>query len=76
MFMQLESISRQIFNRGTVSLPTQTDLKGLADYIVESRWYREALNRISSNNAYGFSEERMLRVLMSIHTAAHFFEVP
>ncbi len=76
MFMQLESISRQIFNRGTVSLPTQTDLEGLADHVVESRWYREALNRISSNNAYGFSEERMLRVLLSIHTAAHFFEVP
>lgn len=76
MFMQFESISRQIFNRGTVSLPTQTDLEGLADHVVESRWYREALNRISSNNAYGFSEERMLRVLMSIHTAAHFFEVP
>jgi len=76
MFMQFESISRQIFNRGTVSLPTQTDLEGLADHVVESRWYREALNRFSSNNAYGFSEERMLRVLMSIHTAAHFFEVP
>jgi len=76
MFMQFESISRQIFNRGTVSLPTQTDFEGLADRVVESRWYREALNRFSSNNAYGFSEERMLRVLMSIHTAAHFFEVP
>ena len=76
MFMQFESMSRQIFNRGTVSLPTQTDLEGLADHVVESRWYREALNRFYSNNAYGFSEERMLRVLISIHTAANFFEVP
>jgi len=76
MFMQFESMSRQIFNRGTISLPTQTDLEGLADHVVESRWYREALNRFYSNSAYGFSEERMLRVLISIHTAANFFEVP
>jgi len=76
MFLQLETISIKNFNRGTESFPTQANLEGLADHVVNSRWYREALMRFSSNNAYGFSEERMLRVLMSIHSAAHFFEVP
>jgi len=75
-FIQFESISRLRFNRGTGRLISHKDLEGLADYFIDSRWYREALKRYTSNNAYGFSEERLLRVLISIQAAAHFFEVP
>jgi len=75
-FLQFESISRKRFHRGTKSLPTQSNLEDLADHIVESSWYRETLRRYTSNNAYGFSEERMIRVLFSIQVAAHFFEIP
>ena len=75
-FMQYESLSRLRFNRGTGRLNSQKDLEGLADYFISSRWYREALKRYSSNDAYGFSEERLLRVLISIQASAHFFEVP
>ena len=76
MIIQFEEISRIKFNRGTESLPTQVDLEGLADHIIDSRWYREVIKRFSSNNAYGFSEERLLRVLMSIQVAANSFDVP
>ena len=75
-FLQFESISRKRFNRGTESLPTQVNLEDLANHIVESRWYRETLRRFSANKAYGFSEERMLRILFSIQVSAHFFNVP
>lgn len=75
-FIQFESISRLRFNRGTGRLISHRDLEGLAEYFIDSRWYREALKRNSSNNSYGFSEERLLRVLISIQAAAHFFEVP
>ncbi|MBC8259757.1 MAG: hypothetical protein H8E38_12120 [SAR324 cluster bacterium] len=76
MFMQYESISRLRFNRGTKRLASQTDIEGLADHILNSLWYREALLRFSSNNDYGFSEERMIRILISIQAAAHYFELP
>ena len=75
-FIQFESISRLRFNRGTGRLMSQKDLEGLADHFIDSRWYRETLKRFSSNEAYGFSEERLLRVLITIQAAAHFFEVP
>ena len=75
-FIQFESISRLRFNRGTGRLISHRDLVDLADHFIDSRWYREALKRNSSNNSYGFSEERLLRVLISIQAAAHFFEVP
>ncbi len=74
--MQYESISRMRFNRGTGRLVSQRDLEGLADYFVDSRWFREALKKFSSIEAYGFSEEHLFRVLISIQAAAHFFEVP
>ena len=76
MFMQFESISRLRFNRGTVRLKSQSNLEELADHIMDSKWYRIALQRFSSNSGYGFSEQRMLRILISIQAAAHFFEVP
>ena len=76
IFIQFESISRLRFNRGTGRLFSQKDLEGLADHFINSRWYREALKILSTNNTYGFSEERLLRVLISIQAAAHFFEVP
>ena len=75
-FIQFESISRLRFNRGTGRLMSQKDLEGLAGHFIDSRWYRETLKRFSSNKAYGFSEERLLRVLITIQAAAHFFEVP
>ena len=75
-FLQFESISRKRFNRGTKSLSTQAELEDLAEHIVESRWYREAIKRFSSNNSYGFSEERLLRVLFSIQVASNSFDIP
>ena len=75
-FLQFEAISRKRFNRGTKSLSTQAELEDLAEHIVESRWYREAIKRFSSNNAYGFSEERLLRVLFSIQVASNSFDIP
>ena len=75
-FLQFESISRKRFNRGTKSLSTQAELEDLADHIVESRWFLQAIKRVSSNNAYGFSEERLLRVLFSIQVASSYFDIP
>ena len=74
--LQFETISRKRFNRGTKSLSSQAELEDLAEHIVESRWYREAIKRFSSNNAYGFSEERLLRVLFSIQVASNSFDIP
>ncbi|MBS1254224.1 MAG: hypothetical protein MAG581_00013 [Deltaproteobacteria bacterium] len=76
MLMQFESISRLRFNRGTGRLISQSDLEDLAGHILNSRWYRESLLRLFSNNAYGFSVDRMLRIFISIQAASHFFEVP
>jgi len=75
-FLQFETISRKRFNRETKRLSSQVELEDLAEHIVESRWYREAINRFSSNNAYGFSEERLLRVLFSIQVASNSFDLP
>tara|TARA_Y100001970_G_C14221005_1_gene852664 strand:- start:1183 stop:2625 length:1443 start_codon:yes stop_codon:yes gene_type:complete len=75
-FLQFEIISRKRFNRGTKSLSNQAELLDLADHIAESRWYREAIKKFSSNNAYGFSEERLLRVLFSIQVASNSFNIP
>ena len=76
LFMQYETISRLRYNRGSGRLMFQKDLEGLSRFIMQSRWYREALKRLSSSDIYGFSESQFIRILMTIQTGAHFFEVP
>ena len=75
-FLQFEVISRKRFNRGAKRLSTQAEFEDLADHIIESRWFREVIKRISSNHAYGFSEERLIRVLFSIQVASSSYDIP
>ena len=69
-------ISKLRYRRAVSFLPCQKTLPELVDFIMSSRWYNEFLVPVSTDEVYDFSENTALRILLSAHTAAHFFQVP
>jgi len=74
--MTYDKISQLRYRRNVLSLPCQKPLHELVDYIMKSRWYREFLIPVSTNPIYDYSENTALRILISTHTASHFFQIP
>jgi len=71
-----DQISKLRYRRGVTFLPCQKNLPELVDYIMNSRWYHEFLIPVSTNEVYDYSENTALRIILSAHTAAHFFQIP
>jgi len=69
-------ISKLRYRRAASFLPCQKTLPELVDFIMSSRWYKEFLIPISTDDVYDYSENTALRIIISAHTAAHFFQVP
>ena len=69
-------ISRLRYRRAASFLPCQKTLPELVNFIMSSRWYKEFLIPVSTDNVYDFSENTALRIILSAHTAAHFFQIP
>jgi hypothetical protein len=74
--VSFDLISRLRFNRGVTHLENQKEIDDLIDHIIQSRWYMEYMTRITANPAYEYMETRALQILITIHTAAHFFDIP
>ncbi|KPA16444.1 hypothetical protein MHK_003356 [Candidatus Magnetomorum sp. HK-1] len=71
-----DRISQLRYRRNVLSLPCQKPLHELIDYIMKSRWYSEYLILVSTNPIYDYSESTALRIIISAHTASHFFQIP
>lgn len=69
-------ISKLRYRRTVSFLPCQKTLPELVDFIMSSRWYKEFLIPVSTDDVYDYSENTALRIILSAHTAAHFFQVP
>jgi len=69
-------MSKMRFNRGVQKLYCQMAFQGLIKHLMKTRWYHEFLILVSNNSSYGYSEDQALRIVISIHTAAHFFQIP
>jgi len=69
-------ISKLRYRRAASFLTCQKTLPELVDYIMSSRWYKEFLIPVSTDDVYDYSENTALRILISAHTAAHFFQIP
>jgi len=69
-------ISKLRYRRTVSFLPCQKSLPELVDFIMSSRWYNEFLIPVSTDEVYDYSENTALRILISAHTAAHFFQIP
>jgi len=76
LLVTYDHISRLRYRRKVMSLSCQKPLPELVDYIMNSRWYREFLIPVSTNPIYDYSENTAMRIIISAHTAAHFFEIP
>ncbi len=76
IFVEYDLVSRLRYKRGVGRLFEHKTVHELSDYLQQSRWYREALKRYTTYEQYGFSENRMVRTLLAMHTSAHFFDVP
>ncbi|MBF0452623.1 MAG: transglycosylase SLT domain-containing protein [Candidatus Magnetomorum sp.] len=71
-----DQISSLRYRRNVLSLPCQKALPELVDYIMNSRWYKEFLIPVSTDPIYDYSENTAMRIILSAHTAAHFFQIP
>lgn len=69
-------ISKLRYRRGVSFLSCQKSLPELVDFIMSSRWYKEFLIPVSTDDLYDYSENTALRIILSAHTAAHFFQIP
>jgi len=69
-------ISRMRFRRGVNNLLCQKGITEVVEHIQDSRWFKEFLVPVSSNPIYDYSEDTALRIIISIHTACHFFQIP
>jgi len=69
-------ISKLRFRRSVSFLSCQKSLPELVDFIMSSRWYNEFLVPVATDEVYDYSENTALRIILSAHTAAHFFQIP
>ena len=75
-FLTYDRISEIRYRRTVFQLGCQKNKKKLIEFIKKTRWYKEFLIPISSKPIYDYSEVTALRILISAHTAAHFFRIP
>jgi len=76
LMLTYDQISKLRYRRAAITLSCQKSLPDLIDFLLRTKWYNEFLIPISSNDIYDFSETTALRILISAHTAAHFFQIP
>ena len=69
-------ISRLRFNRGVDILPGQNDIPEIIDHVMEKRWFEEYLSKVTADPAYEYKEYYPVQVIIALHTAAHFFQLP
>ncbi len=75
-FLTYDLASRLRFHRGVDAFPGHHDFPEIGAHIVEQRWFEEFLAKVTADPAYNYKEGYPLRVILAIHTAAHFFQLP
>lgn len=70
-----DSISKTHFNKGVTKLSSQRDIAELIDYALKSDWSEQVI-KMTSDPIYGYSENRALRILITNHTASHYYKIP
>ncbi len=70
-----DSISKAHFNKGVTKLSSQRDIAELIDYALKSDWSEQVI-KMTSDPIYGYSENRALRILITNHTASHYYQIP
>ena len=74
--MSYNDISIKRFNKSVQKIPCQMTLQELIKHLMKTKWYNEFLKLITDKPVYGYSEDLVLRIVISIHTAAYFFQIP
>lgn len=69
-------MSRLRYKRGVERYQGQKEIEDLVYKLEDTQWYDDYILRITENQDYSYSENRALRILASMHTGAHFFELP
>jgi len=75
-FLTYDLISRLRFYRGADAFPGQHDFPEISAYIAERRWFDEYLSKVTENPIYDYKEYYPIQVIMAVHAAAHFFQLP
>ena len=76
LMLGFDRFSRLRYGRGVGRLPDQRSLRELTAYLMNSRWHREVLARLLNSQDRAVTETRLLRVFVTAHAGAHFFELP
>ena len=76
LMLGFDRFSRSRYGRGVGKLPDQRSLQQLTDYLMDSRWHREVLSQLLNSPDRAASEARLLRIFVTVHAGAHFFELP
>jgi len=75
-FLTYDLVSRLRFHRGVDAFPGHHGIPEIGTHIVEQRWFEEYLAKVTANPKYNYKESYPVRVILAIHTAAHFFQLP
>jgi len=76
LMLGFDRFSRLRYGRGVGKLPEQRSLPQLTSYLLDSRWHHEVLARRLNSQDRAVAEARLLRVFVTVHAGAHFFELP
>lgn len=76
VWLGYDTFSRLRYDRGVGRLIPQKDRDQLGRYLMEHRWTLEALDRFANDPDLAHRPDYLFRILISIHTAAHFFDLP
>ena len=73
--LSFDIISRLRFEREVKRFEKQKENETLYHAWANTKWYREYLLLVTDDPDYYYSESRAVRILLSLHTAAHFYQI-
>ncbi|MGK5090500.1 hypothetical protein WDW89_00635 [Deltaproteobacteria bacterium TL4] len=76
LFTTLDTISQIHYQRGVLYLEGENRIEELSLNIVNGRWWKEYLALFTENPNLPYSENRVLRILLALHTSSHFYQLP
>jgi|GEM_PF-6969690 len=72
-FVTYDDLSQSRFRRTFYNMPHHRNAQELMDAFLQHEW---TIQKIEAASSMPFSDAVMLRFIISLHTASHFFEVP